>query len=57
MSFKYGFYNSVNGDRRYDAVDFGRIFDGVINDGVFGTVCHSCCVLMMLYMGTPKVFL
>lgn len=38
MSFRYGFYNSVNGDRKYDAVDFGRIFDGVINDGVFATI-------------------
>lgn len=35
MSFTYGFYNSVNGDRMYDASQFGSIFDGVINDGVY----------------------
>lgn len=38
MSFKFGFYNSVNGDRKYDAEDFGRIFDGIISEGVFATV-------------------
>ena len=33
-----GFFNSVNHDRKYSAQDFSRIFDGVINDGVFMTV-------------------
>lgn len=31
----YGFYNSQNGDRRYDAEQFSQVFDGIINDGVF----------------------
>ena len=31
----YGFFNSKNNDRIYDATDFGSIFDGVINDGVY----------------------
>lgn len=31
----YGFFNSKNNDRIYDATDFGAIFDGVINDGVY----------------------
>lgn len=35
MSISYGFYNSVNHDRVYDALDMSRIFDGIINDGVF----------------------
>lgn len=34
MVLTYGFYNSVNGDRTYDAEDFSRFFDGIINDGV-----------------------
>lgn len=38
MSFRYGFYNSIRGDRKYDAEDFGRMFDGLIGDGVFGTI-------------------
>lgn len=35
MALTYGFYNSLNHDRVYDANDFGSIYDGVINDGVF----------------------
>ena len=38
MSLTFGFYNSLNGDRKYDAVQFGQIFDGIINDGVFMSI-------------------
>lgn len=38
MTVTYGFYNSVSNDRTYDALQFGRMFDGVITDGVFETV-------------------
>lgn len=38
MSFTYGFYNSLNGDRKYDAMQFGQLFDGIINDGVFMSI-------------------
>lgn len=31
----YGFYNSVNRDRRYDAEQIGAMFDGLITDGIF----------------------
>lgn len=34
---EFGFYNSLNGDRKYSAVDISRIFDGLINDGIFQT--------------------
>lgn len=34
MAFTFGFYNSVNEDRKYDARDFSRFFDGIIVDGV-----------------------
>lgn len=34
MSFTYGFYNSVNGDRRYNAEQMAAVFDCLINDGV-----------------------
>ena len=40
MSVTYGFYNSKNRDRRYDAIQMSSIFDGIILDGVlqhFGT--------------------
>lgn len=35
MTVTYGFYNSVGGDRKYDATAFGSVFDGIITDGVF----------------------
>lgn len=34
MSVTYGFYNSKNGDRRYDAIQMSSIFDGIIRDGI-----------------------
>lgn len=37
MALTYGFYNSIEGDRVYDAIQFGRIFDGIIKDGVYAT--------------------
>lgn len=38
MALKYGFFNSSNGDRKYDAEDISSIFDGVIGDGIFATI-------------------
>lgn len=37
MAFSYGFYNAVDHDRRYDAVQMSQIFDGIISDGVYAT--------------------
>lgn len=31
----YGFYNSINHDRRYDALQVSRLFDGIIRDGIY----------------------
>ena len=38
MAITFGFYNSMNGDRKYDAVQISSIFDGVIRDGVFQSI-------------------
>lgn len=38
MAVSYGFYNSVNGDRKYNAEEFGSIFDGVIRDGIYMSI-------------------
>lgn len=35
MPVEYGFYNSLNGDRTYDAEDMSSLFEGVFHDGVF----------------------
>nr|DAQ19101.1 MAG TPA: Receptor Binding Protein [Caudoviricetes sp.] len=38
MSVTCGFYNSLNGDRKYDAVQVSKLFDGLITDGVFASI-------------------
>lgn len=38
MAFRYGFYNSVDYDRPYDAEDVSQLFDGLITDGVFDSI-------------------
>lgn len=38
MTVTCGFYNSVNGDRKYNARHFSEIFNGIINDGVFMSI-------------------
>jgi len=38
MTVRYGFFNSLDGDRKYDASDFSRLFEGIIADGVFPNV-------------------
>lgn len=37
MTVYFGFYNSSSGDREYDAIDFSKLFDGLINDGIFAS--------------------
>lgn len=38
MAITYGFYNSLGGDRKYNAAHISAIFNGIINDGVFMSV-------------------
>lgn len=35
MAITYGFYDSLNGDRKYNATQMSSIFDGIIEDGVY----------------------
>lgn len=35
MAISYGFYNSIQHDRKYNAVQMSQIFDGIINDGIY----------------------
>lgn len=37
MAITYGFYNSMNRDRRYSAIDLSSIFSMLITDGVFSS--------------------
>ena len=60
MSFTYGFYNSLNGDRKYDAIQFGQLFDGIINDGVFMSIGEHLAVTatsgMQVKVGTGRAW-
>ena len=37
MAVTCGFFNSKNGDRKYDATKVSQMFDGIITDGVIGS--------------------
>lgn len=38
MTISYGFYDSLNGDRTYTALEFSSMFDGIVADGIFASV-------------------
>lgn len=38
MSLSSGFFNSQDGDRKYNAEHFASIFDGIINDGIYASI-------------------
>lgn len=38
MSVTSGFFNSLNGDRKYNAEQMSSLFNGIINDGVFQNI-------------------
>ena len=38
MAITSGFFNSLSGDRKYDARQMGEMFDGLIEDGVFMSI-------------------
>ena len=61
MSVTYGFYNSKNKDRRYDAIQMSSIFDGIIRDGILQHVGTAMMVKestgMMVNVGIDVVVL
>lgn len=44
MAWTYGFFNSVNGDRLYNAQQMSEIFEGLITDGVYENVGNKMAV-------------
>lgn len=60
MSFASGFFNSVDHDRLYDAIDISRLFDGLIRDGIFASI-GDCFVVkqsnqMNVTVGTGRAW-
>lgn len=60
MAFSFGFFNSINQDRSYDAVQMASIFDGIIRDGVFMHIGTSMMVKsgsgMMVNIGIGRAW-
>lgn len=60
MAFTCGFFNSENGDRKYNAEQMSTIFDGIIADGVFTTIGDHMAVSagtgMQVLVGTGKAW-
>lgn len=44
MTLTYGFFDSLSGDRVYNAGQFGEMFDGVITDGIFVNIGSAFAV-------------
>jgi hypothetical protein len=38
MTVTYGFYDSLSGDRKYNALQLSQLFKGIITDGIFSTI-------------------
>lgn len=60
MSVTSGFFNSVNGDRTYNAEHMSAIFDGLIIDGVFASIGTAFAVKaaggLTVNIGTGKAW-
>ena len=52
MSVTYGFYNSLNGDRKYNAEQVSSIFDGIVMDGILQSVGNK---MVVKAMDTPNL--
>lgn len=44
MALTYGFFNSQNGDRKYNADDMSEYFNGLVSDGVYESVGNAMVV-------------
>lgn len=60
MSVTYGFYDSLNGDRKYNAKQISELFDGLIRDGVFMSIGDAFVVSvgggMNITVGTGRAW-
>lgn len=60
MSVSSGFFNSLDGDRKYTAEQMSAIFDGLIIDGIFASVGQAFAVSagggLVVTVGTGKAW-
>jgi hypothetical protein len=55
MSITYGYFNSLNGDRSYNADQMSEYFDGLVSDGVFEDVGGALQVIEATTSGNWNV--
>lgn len=60
MALTFGFYNSINHDRRYNALQMSQLFDGIITDGVFMNIGTAMVVTagsgLIVNVGTGRAW-
>lgn len=60
MTLTYGFYDSLNGDRKYNASQMSKLFEGIITDGIFESVGSALIVTsnsnMTVSVGTGRAW-
>lgn len=60
MTLTYGFFDSIAQDRQYNAKQMGQLFDGIIVDGVFGSLGDKLMVVentgMQVGVGTGRAW-
>jgi hypothetical protein len=61
MAIDYGFFDSVNNDRVYNADQMSNMFKGLISDGIFENVSNRFIVTsvsgqLKVYVGTGRAF-
>lgn len=44
MALESGFFNSVNGDRKYNAEQIGRYFENILSNGIFKKIANNMLV-------------
>lgn len=61
MAIKSGFFNSVNGDRKYNAEDMSHYFEGLITDGIYESIGDKLQVTagggMTINIGTGRAMI
>ena len=55
MPVTYGFFNSKNGDRTYNAEEMGSLFGGIITDGIFANYPNTGEQLVVAPAGGMRV--
>lgn len=61
MGIEYGFFNSIDNDRTYNADDMSNYFEGLVSDGVYAAVGDACVVktlgALTLSVGTGRAII